>query len=399
YLHGAALMPTPVLLGTAEGHTDGSAPITLDLPFGLHWFDWLFVVYAGSVMPGIVYPGVAPGEATTDQAVWSYAEAASSVGATVLYWRRYEGKGEPLVLDHAPTISNPDWVGFAKLYAFRDGGRWKEYSLGSGLYGGDQEVRRVNYWQVSLPQPAFGIYHAVAFTRFDGGQWDDGVTHDWQLDHESQLMMTSRGPNRWSGHGGPFGAGTTFAPIGAAYPPLAGANWAESVYVRNRYTNDGNWLSRLLWVDYAAPTKLNMGLSATATEASLGGTSVVTATLSVSTGPTPTGTLTFRLYGPDATDCAPGQPLVTEVQMVANRLGDYQAEGLVTEPGRYAWYVAYSGDDVYNAAATVCGAENLTFSVYGLPPAPATTRCGPPWPPASAMNPECRLRARVGGLW
>jgi hypothetical protein len=97
------------------------------------------------------------------------------------------------------------------------------------------------------------------------------------------------------------------------------------------------------------------------------GTITTTATLAGATGPSgPTGTLTFRLYGPDDESCT-GAPVYTDAVNV-NGNGTYGPTPFApTRAGTYRWTVAYAGD--YQPLATACGSAGAAVKVT----APAAT--------------------------
>ena len=92
----------------------------------------------------------------------------------------------------------------------------------------------------------------------------------------------------------------------------------------------------------------------------LGGTVTDAATLSG--GASPTGTLTFTLFGPDDPTCS--RPAVRPLADPVNGDGSY-ASGAVTPTaaGTYQWTVAYSGDGANAPASTGCGAPGASVSV------------------------------------
>jgi hypothetical protein len=58
----------------------------------------------------------------------------------------------------------------------------------------------------------------------------------------------------------------------------------------------------------------------------------------------PTGTITFHLYGPDDYTCA-GPPLYSSAPILVNGNGIYQSPPFTpTYPGVYRWTSNYSGD-------------------------------------------------------
>jgi hypothetical protein len=77
-------------------------------------------------------------------------------------------------------------------------------------------------------------------------------------------------------------------------------------------------------------------------------------------GNNPTGTITFRLYGPSDSTCT-GSPVFSSSATVMGD-GYYQSGSYVpTSIGTYRWVVKYSGDPNNNPAGpTGCGSETVT---------------------------------------
>lgn len=75
-------------------------------------------------------------------------------------------------------------------------------------------------------------------------------------------------------------------------------------------------------------------------------------------GIAPTGTITFRLYGPDDASCS-GDPLFTSTVQVLRAQGNgaYNSDPVTpTVAGTYQWRVTYSGDAKNQSAGpTACG--------------------------------------------
>ena len=87
-------------------------------------------------------------------------------------------------------------------------------------------------------------------------------------------------------------------------------------------------------------------------------------------GMLPTGTLTFRLYGPDNTTCT-GSPMFTSTKLVLGN-GSYTSDPKTpTVPGRYRWLVSYSGDLSNVAQVTTCSDTNA-FTQGARPAVTAT---------------------------
>src|SRR5206468_4819629 len=86
----------------------------------------------------------------------------------------------------------------------------------------------------------------------------------------------------------------------------------------------------------------------------LGNSTTDRATLTPSTGsPAPTGTVTFRVYGPSDSTCS-GTPVVTSTAQVSG--GAAQSSSFTPAAvGAYRFVAAYSGDVANNPTATACG--------------------------------------------
>jgi hypothetical protein len=92
----------------------------------------------------------------------------------------------------------------------------------------------------------------------------------------------------------------------------------------------------------------------TSADVLLGGTVSDTATLAG--GNSPTGTITFALYGPDS-DCSGAA--VFSATVTVNDNGVYPSGPFTpTAPGLYHWVATYNGDSNNNVVAGSCGAAN-----------------------------------------
>ncbi|HSC04380.1 MAG TPA: hypothetical protein VLC49_13705 [Solirubrobacteraceae bacterium] len=97
----------------------------------------------------------------------------------------------------------------------------------------------------------------------------------------------------------------------------------------------------------------------------------------LSGGDNPTGTLTFRLYGPNNATCT-GTP-ADEVTMAVAGNGAYQVPSFTpTAPGVYRWRATYSGDANNNPAGpTPCGEAIETIVITKASTHLTTTASGP----------------------
>lgn len=80
----------------------------------------------------------------------------------------------------------------------------------------------------------------------------------------------------------------------------------------------------------------------------------VTDTARLSGEVNPTGSITFRLYGPDDARCSRRPVFTSTVPVDGN--GDYRSEDFRPRtPSTYQWVADYDGDDGNNAVSTSCG--------------------------------------------
>jgi hypothetical protein len=85
-------------------------------------------------------------------------------------------------------------------------------------------------------------------------------------------------------------------------------------------------------------------------------------TATLSGGVNPTGTITFKLYGPNDATCA-NAAIDSETASVSGNGSYSTATGLtVSLAGTYQWVASYSGDANNNPASTKCGDEPVVVS-------------------------------------
>ena len=126
----------------------------------------------------------------------------------------------------------------------------------------------------------------------------------------------------------------------------------------NATTNGCNAANENVVVRPASPTvTTNAGADVT-----LGSALRDTATLSG--GQSPTGTITFRLYGPNDATCS-GAAVSTSTATVSGN-GNYQSGAFTpTAPGTYRWVANYGGDANNNATTNGCNGTNENVVVTG----------------------------------
>ena len=112
------------------------------------------------------------------------------------------------------------------------------------------------------------------------------------------------------------------------------------------------------------PARANPALTGQAPEAAtLGATITDTATLA--DGDSPTGTITFDLYGPADAACA--VPIASSTATVTGN-GTYSSAGhATTATGTYRWIARYGGDGANEPAATACSDATQVVSVKAAP--------------------------------
>ena len=99
-------------------------------------------------------------------------------------------------------------------------------------------------------------------------------------------------------------------------------------------------------------------------------------------GSDPTGTITFKLYGPSDPNCT-AAPVYASPALTVTGDGSYDSEEYEpTEAGAYHWIASYSGDNNNSAAGGICGeASETVFPAQASPvltiTASGSSRLGP----------------------
>ena len=93
----------------------------------------------------------------------------------------------------------------------------------------------------------------------------------------------------------------------------------------------------------------------------VGGTTVTDAA-TLTGGSSPTGTITFNLYGPSGTADCSGTPVDTETAAVTGNGSYTTPTGYTpTATGTYWWTASYGGDSSNNAVSSTCGDEQVVI--------------------------------------
>ncbi len=133
----------------------------------------------------------------------------------------------------------------------------------------------------------------------------------------------------------------------------------------NPVTSACNAVNESSTVSQVTPT-----LSSTATNGTAG--AAITDSATLAGGVNPTGTLTFKAFGPNDATCANAAAFSKTVAVAGN--GSYGSSNFITSAaGTYRWTIAYSGDANNGASASGCNAVNETSTVGKASPAISTT--------------------------
>jgi hypothetical protein len=159
----------------------------------------------------------------------------------------------------------------------------------------------------------------------------------------------------------------------APYTPAAGAGTYQ--WVAN-YSGDANNYaltgacgnqSEQVTVAQSAPTLT--------TQPSAGiviGNGTITDTATLTGGTSPTGTITFTIYGPGDSTCK--TPLVPPAKVTVSGDGSYSPPTAFTPTaaGSYQWIAAYSGDSNNSATSDTCGTTSETVTAAKTSPSLTT---------------------------
>ena len=181
--------------------------------------------------------------------------------------------------------------------------------------------------------------------------------------------------------------------LGSADPSQAGDySWTAS------YDGDGNnnGVSETSCTDPNEQVTITKATPTLSTNASAGGpvgTSITdTATLAGGAS-TPTGTITFNLYGPHDPNCT-GTP-VTTTKSVSSGNGDYTStQQTPSQAGNYSWTASYNGDSNNNAVSeTSCTtpSEQVTITSAGKASPTLTTTASAGGPVGTPITDKATL--------
>jgi hypothetical protein len=224
--------------------------------------------------------------------------------------------------------------------------------------------------EISTVSPAAPTLNSTATNGTAGGTIKDTATLASGFNPTGTLTFNAYGPSNPTCAGAAaFTKAVTVAGNGGYDStdlpgPLAGSyNWTISYSgdANNNAVNSGcNAANETSTVAKVTPT-----LSSTATNGTAGGTIKDTATLA--SGFNPTGTLTFKAFGPNDPTCA-GTATFTKAVTVSGNKGYDSTDFSGPLAGSYRWTIEYSGDVNNNAATSGCNAANETSTVAKASP-------------------------------
>ncbi|MEA2842669.1 MAG: hypothetical protein QOJ69_340, partial [Actinomycetota bacterium] len=112
-------------------------------------------------------------------------------------------------------------------------------------------------------------------------------------------------------------------------------------------------------------TQAAVTITTQATSGTIGSAIGDTATVSATAGPTPTGTVTFTLYGPGNPTCTGSSAFTSSPQPLTGAPPPTATSNPFTPTavGSYQWMATYSGDANYGPVTSPCGAPNETSVV------------------------------------
>ena len=111
------------------------------------------------------------------------------------------------------------------------------------------------------------------------------------------------------------------------------------------------------------------------TSAAIGGPigTAITDTATLSGGQDPTGSIVWKLYGPNDPTCSAGNPPSVRIDNVNGDKGYTSPSITPTEAGTYTWVASYLGDSDNNPVAGQCTDANETVTISSLNPTISTS--------------------------
>lgn len=213
--------------------------------------------------------------------------------------------------------------------------------------------------------PSGASGNATPIQDITGSTTDLGSADDLAVDSSGDIFVTD--------------AGSTLGPAVLEYASGATGDVAPTSSLAGTNTGFIEPEGAFIAGPAGPPTGAAVTTSVAATSVSLGKSTSDTATVVRENNTTPTGSLVFKLFGPNDPTCSHPPAYVSPAQTV-NGAGNYSSPPFIpTMTGTYTWQVLYSGDGNNAAVTTPCDATGETTTVTSAAPSPC--RSGPPKPP------------------
>jgi hypothetical protein len=203
-----------------------------------------------------------------------------------------------------------------------------------------------------------------------GGAISDTATLSNAFNPTGTITFTVFGPNNATCSGTPaFTSTKTVTGNGNVTSDAFTVTQAGTYRWVARYSGDNNNNAVVTACNDPLESVVVAPRTITITTAATGGVTVggpVGDTAIISGGQNPTGTVTFRLYGPDDATCARPAAFTTSRPVTGN--GTYTSDMLVpTVPGVYRWVASYSGDANNAAVTSGCNEPGESVQVFPRP--------------------------------
>jgi hypothetical protein len=168
----------------------------------------------------------------------------------------------------------------------------------------------------------------------------------------------------------------TYSPDAGFTPPSAGDYWWYASYGGDSNNNSASTSCGVVEtiVGQAGPSLGSLSAPGSGTAGTLIDKSSISAVLSG--GASPTGTVTFKVFGPSSTaptDCTTGGTTVGTASVSGNTTYHPSAGFTPPSAGDYWWYASYGGDSSNNSASSTCGASMAETVVTADTSAPSVS--------------------------
>jgi hypothetical protein len=203
-----------------------------------------------------------------------------------------------------------------------------------------------------------------------GGSITDTATLGGGASPGGSLVFNAYGPNDLSCSGAvAFTRTVALSGNGGyestAFTPTAAGDYRWTVVYSGDANNEPAASACNAANEKSTVAKVGTTLSTTASGGAAGGTIADSGTLAGATNPT--GTITFKAYGPNDATCAGAAAFTGTASVTAN--GSYGSGNLgPPSAGEYRWTAAYSGDANNEASSSACGAPGETSGVTKATP-------------------------------